>query len=142
MSESRTVEASGPDIEAAITKGVADLGVSRADVIVEILEEPARGLLGLGARPAKVRLTLIRAPKVVEPVSVPASSTASPAQPEQRSERAPVTTQKPPARASHEDIDDAWDEDGLLTDSELAEDAKVGAETLQELLGYLQVDAK
>ena len=36
---------------------------------------------------------------------------------------------------------DAWEEDGILTDTELAEDARVGAETLQELLGYLQVDA-
>jgi spoIIIJ-associated protein len=140
MSESRTIEATGPDIEAAITKGVADLGVSRSDVIVEVLEEPARGLLGLGAKPAKVRLTLIRAPKTVEPVSVPTVSTNR-TQPEPSpAER--IAGSKPPARASHDDIDDAWEEDGLLSDSELAEDAKVGAETLQELLGYLQIDAK
>src|SRR5262249_52479985 len=135
MSESRTIEASGPDIEAAITKGVADLGVSRADVIVEVLEEPARGLLGLGAKPAKVGLTLIRAPKTPEPVSIPASS-ANRMQPETSTERA--SGSKPVAQASHDDIDDAWEEDGILSDSELAEDAKVGAETLQELLGYLQ----
>ena len=139
MSESRTIEASGPDIEAAITKGVADLGCSRADVIVEILEEPARGLLGLGAKPAKVRLTLIRAPKTVEPVSVPVSAPTNQAEPAS-AER--VSGPKPAARASHDDIDDAWEEDGILSDSELAEDAKVGAETLQELLGYLQIDAK
>ncbi len=140
MSESRTIEASGPDIEAAITKGVSDLGVSRADVIVEILEEPARGLLGLGAKPAKVRLTLIRAPKTVEPISVPASSATG--QSEQSIERAPSAGAKPPARASHDDIDDAWEEDGILSDSELAEDARVGAETLRELLGFLQMDAR
>jgi spoIIIJ-associated protein len=144
MSESRTIEASGPDIEAAITKGVADLGVSRADVIVEILEEPARGLLGLGAKPAKVRLTLIRAPKTVEPVSMPASAPTTGASTNQAepSQTERVSGSKPVARASHDDIDDAWEEDGILSDSELAEDAKVGAETLQELLGYLQIDAK
>jgi len=152
MSESRTIEATGPDIEAAISKGIADLGVSRADVIVEIIDEPARGLLGLGAKPAKVRLTLIRAPKPVEPVFVPTSSpvAATPVVEPPRIERpappppippAPAVS-KPAARASHDDIDDAWQEDGLLSDSELAEDARVGAETLQELLGFLQVDAK
>jgi spoIIIJ-associated protein len=141
MSESRTIEASGPDIEAAITKGVADLGVSRADVIVEILEEPSRGLLGLGAKPAKVRLTLIRAPKLAEPISVPASTAANVAQSEPSKAERP-SGPKPLARASHDDIDDAWEEDGTLSDSELAEDAKVGAETLRELLGYLQMDAK
>src|SRR5258707_2262762 len=140
MSESRTIEASGPDIEAAITKGVSDLGVSRADVIVEILEEPGGGLLGLGAKPAKVRLTLIRAPKIVEPITVPASSATG--QSEQSIERAPSAGAKPPARASHDDIDDAWEEDGILSDSELAEDARVGAETLRELLGFLQMDAR
>ena len=36
--------------------------------------------------------------------------------------------------------EDDWDEE--LSQEELAEDAKVGAETLQELLSYLQVDAK
>lgn len=150
MSESRTIEATGPDIEAAINKGIADLGVSRADVIVEIIDEPARGLLGLGAKPAKVRLTLIRAPKVAEPVPVPTSSPVAPVEAPRVERPAAPTSPKPPApsgskpaaRASHDDIDDAWQEDGVLSDSELAEDARVGAETLQELLGFLQVDAK
>src|SRR5258708_16967774 len=77
MSEPRAIEASGPDIEAAISKGVEELGVSRADVIVEVLEEPARGLLGLGARQAKVRLTVIRAPSSPAPAPAPAAAPAS-----------------------------------------------------------------
>src|SRR5205809_5896947 len=67
MSESRSIEASGPDIESAITKGVTELGVSREDVIVEVLEEPGRRLLGLGARQAKVRITVIKAPATPPP---------------------------------------------------------------------------
>jgi len=74
MSEQRVIEASGPDIETAITNGITELGVSRADVIVEILEEPSRGLLGLGSRSARVRLTVIRAPRSAEP-SMPTSMT-------------------------------------------------------------------
>ena len=61
MSESRSIEASGSDIESAISKGIAELGVSRDAVIVEVLEEPTRRLVGLGARQARVRLTVIGA---------------------------------------------------------------------------------
>ena len=158
MSESRAIEASGPDIEAAISKGIAELGVSRADVIVEIVDEPARGLLGLGARLAKVRLTVIRAPStpVPAPVSAPAPaaraeqpasapvappapdvSSAAPARPAGQPEVAQA-----PARSHHVDVEDEdWAEEPL-SQAELAEDAKVGSETLQELLNYLQVEAK
>src|SRR5690242_346401 len=90
MSESRAIEASGPDIEAAISKGIAELGVSRADVIVEIVDEPARGLLGLGARLAKVRLTVIRAPSTPSPAPAPATTSAPAA--------APVAQPAPAAR--------------------------------------------
>lgn len=149
MSEARTIDASGPDVEAAITKGVAQLGVSRNDVIVEILEEPSRGVLGIGARAAQVRLTVIRAPVAPTPPPAPAAAPAPVAEkayrpPEHKtSAPAPDTTggRKAPL-GSHEDIDESWAEEGSLSDEELAEDARVGAETLQELLGYLQVEAK
>lgn len=57
MGETRSVEASGADIEEAIEAGLAILQVARENVIVEILEEPSRGLLGIGARQATIRLT-------------------------------------------------------------------------------------
>src|SRR5712692_5324168 len=142
MSESRAIEASGPDIEAAISKGIAELGVSRADVIVEIVDEPARGLLGLGARLAKVRLTVIRAPSTPSPASAPAITTARPAQAAraEQSASAPAAppapsgsspaparaTEKSPARSHHVDVEDEdWAEEPL-SQAELAEDAKVG----------------
>jgi len=152
MSEARTIDASGPDVEAAITKGVAQLGVSRNDVIVEILEEPSRGVLGIGARAAQVRLTVIRAPVVQAPPPVPAAAPKTPAPVAEKSHRPPEYTANAPDSdnaggrkaplGSHEDIDESWAEEGSLSDEELAEDARVGAETLQEILGYLQVDAK
>src|SRR5476649_1048441 len=141
MSESRTVEASGPDIESAITSGIAALGVSRDDVIVEVVEEPTpKGLFGLGGKPAKVRLTVIRAPTsaTVPPTTSHASSSTSPVTRQPQSSLAP----KAPPRGGHDDLDEAWSDDGELSETDLAEDAKVGAETLQELLGYLQVEAK
>jgi spoIIIJ-associated protein len=149
MSESRAIEASGPDIEAAITKGIAELGVSRTDVMVEVLEEPSRGILGLGAHQARVRLTVIRAPAAPPPPSAPIEPARmapppSRPQPESGGRSAPSTPSAPttsPARAKEFDVDDEWS-DETLSAEELAEDAKIGAETLQELLGYLKVDAK
>src|SRR5450631_1102696 len=109
MSESRTVEASGPDIESAITSGIAALGVSRDDVIVEVVEEPTpKGLFGLGGKPAKVRLTVIRAPTsaTVPPTTSHASSSASPVtrQPQPQASQTP----KAPPRGGHDDLDEAW----------------------------------
>ena len=55
----RVVLAHGSDIEEAIENGLRDLGVSRNEVLVEVVDEGRRGLLGLGSREAAVRLTAI-----------------------------------------------------------------------------------
>src|SRR5258708_30429773 len=138
MSESRTVEASGPDIESAISSGIADLGVSRGDVMVEILDEPTpRGLFGLGGKQARVRLTVIRAPRtaVVPPDTSASSSTGStpvrqPERSPERSERRPASTSatpKAPPRGGHDALDEAWADHGDLSEAHLPADAKRGA---------------
>lgn len=54
----RSVEASGRTVEEAVERAVRELGVERARVEVEVLEEPSRGFLGVfGQRPARVRVT-------------------------------------------------------------------------------------
>ncbi len=58
----REIEATGPDVEAAIEVGLTKLGVSRSDVIIEVVDEGSRGLLGIGSRNAVVRLTSLAAP--------------------------------------------------------------------------------
>jgi spoIIIJ-associated protein len=103
MSEQRVIEASGPDIETAITNGITELGVSRGDVIVEILEEPSRGLLGLGSRSARVRLTVIRAPRSAAPAE-PTSMTLPEPEPIIFPERVERPRQQPkPAPQSNQD---------------------------------------
>lgn len=52
-----SLEASGPSIDAAIARGLTELGLARDEVDIEILQEPSRGILGIGAREAVVRLT-------------------------------------------------------------------------------------
>ena len=67
------VEATGADLETAIRKGLAILEVGRDDVQIEVLEEPSRGVFGIGARDARVRLTLKPQPQVV---ALPAEAVA------------------------------------------------------------------
>jgi spoIIIJ-associated protein len=54
----REIESTGNSVEAAIDAGLEALGVAPDAVTIEVLDEGTRGLLGIGARPARVRLTL------------------------------------------------------------------------------------
>jgi spoIIIJ-associated protein len=51
-----TIEIIAPTINEAIENGLAELGLSREAVEIEILDEGSRGLFGLGAHQARVRL--------------------------------------------------------------------------------------
>lgn len=132
MSAERSIETTGETVEDAISKGLAELGgVSPSDVIVEVLEEASRGVFGIGAHPARVRLKLFRssAPSasvvsvpVAEPVSV--KSAADEITPEESDEEALSLL-----------------EDTLVITDEAAmdEDAKVGKVVLEELLERMQI---
>ncbi len=53
---------SGEDVEEAVAVGLAALGLARDQVRVEVLDEGSRGILGIGARPASVRLIPVAPP--------------------------------------------------------------------------------
>lgn len=53
---------SAKTVEDAITDGAAQLGVSHDDVTYEVIEEPKKGFLGMGASPAKVKIIYILKP--------------------------------------------------------------------------------
>jgi len=54
----RSIEKSGRTVEEAIDAALAELGVERDTVDIEVLLEPSRGFLGiLGGKDAKVRVT-------------------------------------------------------------------------------------
>lgn len=53
-----TVEIEGGNVDEAIEAALKKLGVSRDDVEIEVLDKPSKGLLGLGAKEAKVRVWL------------------------------------------------------------------------------------
>jgi spoIIIJ-associated protein len=61
MSEEITkLEVIAPSVEEAIENGLQELGLTEADVEVEILDEGKKGLLGLGTRQARVALKIKR----------------------------------------------------------------------------------
>jgi spoIIIJ-associated protein len=131
MNETRSVETNAVDIETAIDLGLKELGVSRESVIVEILEEPSRGLLGIGARQARVRLT-----------------TAAPSRPMPAPEvAAPKETRLAPLQADETEYEEI-DGQAILAamtpadEAELDDDARVGLATLQELLAKMQITAQ
>mgnify|MGYP003310343361 CR=1 FL=1 len=60
----RTQEFTGKTTQEAIDAGLAALGVTIADVHVDVIQEGAKGLFGLfGSKPALVRLTVMEEEK-------------------------------------------------------------------------------
>lgn len=70
--EKTTLEIIAPTTEEAIAKGLDQLGLSNDAVDVEVLDSGSKGLLGLGSRLARVRLTVISEDKATPlPSAVP-----------------------------------------------------------------------
>lgn len=108
----QSVEVRASTLEDAIEKGLLQLGLARNEVIIEIVDEGSRGVLGMGARDAVVRLTPLRTPKAV----------AAPTQP------APSPT------ALQEEVPAALQMGG-------DEEARVAKEVLAELLAQMKIKA-
>ena len=93
------IDVTGKTEDEAVASALAQLGLDRDEVSVEILERAKKGFLGIGASPAKVRVTYevveeapaAPAPKPTEPKPVekkPAAEKAVPAAaPQERPER-------------------------------------------------------
>ena len=85
------IEVTGKNEDEAIARGLAQLGLDRDDVSLEILERGRTGFLGIGSVPAKVKLTY-EAPDEPEPAPAPPVVEKKP-EPEPRP--APAQTAKP-----------------------------------------------
>lgn len=72
--EDRSIEVSAADVEEAIRRGLARLSLAREQVQIEVVQQESRGLFGIGAREAIVRMS----PKAqVDKLEVEASAAAS-----------------------------------------------------------------
>ncbi|MBA3824639.1 MAG: Jag N-terminal domain-containing protein, partial [Ktedonobacterales bacterium] len=64
-----TVEAAGKSIDDAIVQALARLGRRRDEVDVQVLQEPSRGVRGVGGREARVRVW-VKPPRPAAPPRV------------------------------------------------------------------------
>ncbi|MCY4064654.1 MAG: Jag N-terminal domain-containing protein [Chloroflexi bacterium] len=111
------IEVTANSVDAAISKGLAELNATPGDVMIEVLEEPNTGLFGFGAREARVRIVLIGRRKGEAPED----------EVEPEAEEAEEQDRLPLAEVGEEDLD---------------EDAIVGRQVLVELLERMQIEAQ
>ncbi len=97
------IEATGRSEEAAIQNALAQLGLDRDSVSVEVLERARNGFLGFGSSPAKVKVTYEvsqeEAPvSPVEEIFAPAPQpkpAATPARPAEAAPKGPAKAEAP-----------------------------------------------
>lgn len=87
------IDATGKTTEAAIESALAQLGMERDDVTVEILEMPKSGFFGLGATPAKVRVTY--GPEEAEVIPEPPAAPAKAEQPKKKQVKKEQSKERP-----------------------------------------------
>ena len=162
MNPNKFVEATADSVEEAIAKGLAELGVGPTQVIVEVLEEPSKGVFGLGSRPAKVRLQLMIVsqppppppPAPVEEVAAPVES-PRPAREERaprerpaHEERVPRPPREERAPKPADDYGVTEEDTGLLVqaeevpESEQDEEAQIARVVLGQLLEHMEINGK
>src|SRR5271156_971116 len=91
MSNHDSIEISASTVEQAISEALQQLGAAEDDVVIEVLATPRSGLLGLGARDARVRVSRRADVAATSGVTAP-----PPAPPPQR--REPPQAQRPQPR--------------------------------------------
>lgn len=132
MEEKTTLEIIAPTVQDAVEKGLAQLGLSRDAVRVEVLDEGSHGLFGIGARQARVRLVL-----------------EGPAGREQEALREEVSATAEAigtGRSGRETLKLGKKEEGpgpsLARDAAEDEAARAAEQVLSDLLAQMRVDAK
>ncbi len=107
------IESTGKTEDAAVQKALAELGLDRDDVEVEILARAKSGFLGIGSQPAKVKVTyeapdeepVVKPVKPVEPAPVveknPAPKAAEPSEihPERPASKPAPSVEEAPVEA-------------------------------------------
>jgi spoIIIJ-associated protein len=93
MSNNDSIEISSATVEQAISQALTQLGAAEDDVVIEVLATPRSGLLGLGARDARVRVSRRADVAATSGVTAP-----PPAPPPQRRETPPAERPQPPQR--------------------------------------------
>lgn len=54
----KSIEKTGKNVDQAITRALIELGASKEEVEIEVIAKGSKGILGIGAKEAKVRVTI------------------------------------------------------------------------------------
>jgi spoIIIJ-associated protein len=143
-----TVEATGATIQEAVDAGMKELGVENpSQVMVEVLQEPDKGIMGEGARPAIVRLLFMG----VRPTDTQnATAISRQHEPDETIISSPVSSAddepfqiSSPPPETQVDPEQNDEPDGQFIPLEYAgEDAQVGREVLETLLDKMGYSAQ
>jgi len=123
MSSEQNLEFTGATVEEAIQAGLKQLRVGPSQVIVEVIEEPSRGLFGLGSKRARVRLQPLTPPPSAAPPPKPPSTAEEEKGDQPAADTIVEHTSEPGPVADDEtvyygDDDDFFDDDGSYGEHE------------------------
>ena len=118
------IEKTGRTVDDAVQAALKELGVSREDVLIEVLEEGKDALFGLIKRDAKVRVTVKEAEKAAAPDSF-----------EEQLETVPETPEGPAPKEEPEVTEAPVSSDAEEERKAAAQDAKTFLETLFKAMG-------
>lgn len=117
-----TLEIIAPSVDEAVQKGLAELGLPRDAVEIEVLDEGSRGFLKLGSREARIRLT-------IRDLSVESAPKPKREKVDQKVEERPTVSEPAPV------------EPALTEPVELDEQLIMAKTTVEDLLERMQVHA-
>lgn len=144
MTGEKSGEFRGKTVEAAVAAGLAALNLARGDVDIEVIRPGSRGVLGIGAEDAIVRLSAIRSatpeprpvPKAA-PQREPRTAPAPRQEPRAASQVAPQVAQ--PATPAAPEVPAPTAD---TSDERVSAAAEKGRELLTGLLEHMNLDAR
>ena len=153
MKKGQSYEYTAKTVEAAVDEGSRDMGVSRDQFDIEVVQEGSRGILGIGATDAVVRLSrkAASAPAKVQPqeaTALPAAAGVDAvAEPEESADAdgaIPATEISPTADDEPSSIqaDDSLSEIDEEEDEEDAELEDLAFDLLSQMLQHLDIEAE
>ena len=153
MKKGQSYEYTAKTVEAAVDEGLRDMGVSRDQIDIEVVQEVSRGILGIGASDALVRLSrkAASAPAKVQPqeaIALPAAAGVDAvAEPEESADAdgaSPAAEISPTADDEPSSIqaDDSLSEIDEEVDEDDAELEDIAFDLLSQMLQHLDIEAE
>lgn len=146
----KSIEKVGSTVDVAVTEALIELGASTDQVTIEVISKGSRGILGIGAKKAKVRVTVkeqqasiqLEESPIKEEISKQAVASTKPVQLDEAKEenKVPVKNDKPEVKARRfEDNKDSEDM-VVVTEEEMDVIVKRSKDFLTKLLKEMNVE--